>query len=136
MADSKRRHTRAREALRHVETTLPDEMWAKRVGKTVLEERLASCVQWWPIRSQYWWNGELESAAEILVVFKTTLGRVEELQRRIHELHPYELPYVATFVISHASPAYAQWTADEVALSARPITRSGSSRLPAATVRR
>ncbi|HEX9816856.1 MAG TPA: divalent-cation tolerance protein CutA [Candidatus Thermoplasmatota archaeon] len=116
MADAKRRHTRVREALRHVETTLPDEAWAKKIAKTVLEERLASCVQWWQIRSQYRWNGDLELAGEFLVMFKTTLGRVEELQRRLHELHPYELPYVATYLISHVSPRYAQWAADEVAI--------------------
>lgn len=132
MADAKRRHARVREALRHVETTLPDEAWAKRVAKTVLEERLAACVQWWQIRSQYWWNGELELAGEYLVVFKTTLGRVEELQRRIHELHPYELPYVATFLISHVSPPYAQWTADEVARAEPPVR----SRKTAALIRR
>jgi periplasmic divalent cation tolerance protein len=123
MVGATRRHARVREAMRHVETTLPDETWAKRIAKMVLEERLASCVQWWQIRSQYWWNGELEMAGEFLVVFKTTLGRVEELQRRLHELHPYENPYVATFLTSYVSPTYAQWTADEVA-----ITRNGSSR--------
>lgn len=123
MAISTRRHARVREALRQVETTLPDESWAKRIARTILQERLAACAQWWQIRSQYWWNGDLETAGEYLVVFKTTLGRVAELQRRIHELHPYEVPYVATLLVPHVSASYARWTANEVA-----PTRTGSAR--------
>lgn len=105
---------RAREALHHVETTLPDLGAAQRLVGVVLGERLAACAQWWAISSQYWWKGTLETAEEILVVFKTTLGRAAELQRRIHELHPYEVPYVAASPIAQASPPYASWAASEV----------------------
>src|SRR5688500_18604074 len=117
MAVAVRRNARVREALRHVETTLPDEAWTKKIVKTVLEERLASCAQWWQIRSQYWWAGESETAGEFLVVFKTTLGRAEELQRRLHELHPYEVPYIAAMLVANVSPAYAAWTAREVSIT-------------------
>lgn len=100
--------------MRHVETTLPDRETTQRVAREILEERLASCAQWWPIESEYWWNGKLETSKEFLLVLKTTLGRTAELQRRLQELHPHEVPYIAAVALQHVSPTYAQWTAREV----------------------
>ena len=80
---------------RQVTTTLPDREAANRLGRRLVEERLAACAQVvGPVASVFWWQGEVESAGEWYCHLKTTASRVEELIARIRELHPYETPEI------------------------------------------
>jgi periplasmic divalent cation tolerance protein len=109
---------------RQVTTTLPDRETAHRLGRRLVEERLAACAQVvGPVSSVYWWQGEVESAGEWYCHLKTTASRVEDLITRIRELHPYETPEIVALPVAEGDEAYLRWIADSVA-DATPRSRS------------
>ena len=106
---------------RQVTTTLPDRDAANRIGRRLVEERLAACAQVvGPVASVYWWQGEVETAGEWYCHLKTTAARVETLMARLRELHPYETPEIVALPMTEADPAYLRWIADSVDGSLHP----------------
>ena len=98
-----------------VMTAVDEPSAAKEISRRVLEERLASCVQRiGPIESTYWWNGEIEAAEEWLCLMKTHEDRYEDLEARIEEIHPYDVPEILAVETSDGSQAYLDWIATEV----------------------
>ena len=88
---------------------------AERIGRLVVEERLAACVNvLGPIRSIYRWKGTIESADEIAAIFKTTLAQADSLITRIAGLHSYDVPCIATWPIDKILGSYAEWVEDSV----------------------
>ena len=86
---------------------------AERIGRTVVEEQLAACVNiLGPIRSIYRWKGTIESADEIAAIFKTTLAQADSLITRIAGLHSYDVPCIATWPIDKILAGYAAWVED------------------------
>lgn len=93
--------------------TCPDPDSAARIAETLVEERLAACVNILPgLRSVYRWQGQVERADEILLLIKTTADRLESLQQRFLALHPHELPEVIA-VEAGGLPAYLAWIAEQ-----------------------
>src|SRR5690606_1260383 len=92
--------------------TCPDADSAARVARALVDERLAACVTRLPgTRSCYRWEGKVEEATEELLMIKTTAARLEALERRLRELHPYDVPEFLT-VPAGGSRAYLDWVAD------------------------
>lgn len=90
-------------------TTLPEE-GAEGLAKTLVEDRLAACVSVLdPMRSVYRWKGDIETAVERQVLIKTKAANVANLEIRIKELHPYELPEFVVIAIDSGSPDYLAW---------------------------
>jgi periplasmic divalent cation tolerance protein len=88
---------------------------AERIGRTVVEERLAACANLLgPIRSFYRWEGKLESAEEVVAIFKTTDARADALIARIAGLHSYDVPCIATWPIDKILGSYAAWVEESV----------------------
>src|SRR5256885_3685002 len=88
---------------------------AERIGRVVVEERLAACVNILGlIRSIYRWKGAVENADEVAAIFKTTDARAEELIARIAALHSYEVPCVAAWPVGRVHGPYADWVEDSV----------------------
>ena len=88
---------------------------AERIGRTVVEERLAACINILaPVRSIYRWQGKLESAEEVAAIFKTTNARADALIARIARLHSYDVPCIATWPIDKMLGSYAAWVEESV----------------------
>jgi periplasmic divalent cation tolerance protein len=81
---------------------------AEALGRQLVEERLAACCNRVPgVLSTYWWEGKLATDEEVLLVFKTT--RPEELQVRLKDLHPYDLPEILVIPVERGLEAYMAW---------------------------
>jgi len=92
----------------------PDADVADRLARTLVDERLAACVNVLPgMRSVYRWQGDIEQANEVLLLAKTTADRYPALQARIVALHPHELPEVLAVEPASGLPAYLAWVAAE-----------------------
>ena len=96
-------------------TTVPKDA-APVLASRLVEERLAACVNVQPpMMSTYRWKGRIEREEECQLILKTTTARVDELERRLRELHPYELPEFIVLQPSFAGSSYAAWVEAETA---------------------
>jgi len=103
-----------------VVTAIDDEDAAERLARGITGARLAAAVQIvGPIRSLYWWRGELVDAREWQLVMKTTSDRLSDLEAHIKENHSYETPGIEAMEISWGSREYLDWITAE--------TRTGAS---------
>ena len=88
---------------------------ARRIARAIVEEKLAACANLLaPCHSLYRWQGRIEEAAEVPVLFKTAATRAEALLARIGELHSYDVPAAMVWPIAAAIPAYAEWVGESV----------------------
>jgi periplasmic divalent cation tolerance protein len=94
-------------------TTLPPDGDAAALARSLVEERLAACVNLLPImESIYRWEGRIEREAERQVIIMTTRERTAALWDRVRELHPYEVPEFIVVPIVDGNEAYLRWIGD------------------------
>ena len=98
-------------------TTLGSDTDASSIARTLVEERLAACVNVLPVTSVYRWQGSVQQDREQQLVIKTTLERVPALEARLRELHPYELPEFLVIRAADGSDAYLAWIGECVSAS-------------------
>ena len=88
---------------------------AQRIGMTIVEERLAACVNiLGPCRSIYRWEGVIETATETPALFKTTSDRADALIARVTEMHSYSVPAIVVWPIERLPADYGDWVEDSV----------------------
>jgi periplasmic divalent cation tolerance protein len=96
-------------------STFPDQDTARKITRTLVEERLVACGNLIaPVESIYTWKGEIEATLETLVTYKTTTDRTAALLARLRELHPYDVPEMLQIPAESGWPAYLQWVRDSV----------------------
>ena len=89
--------------------TTKDEEEAKRIGKTLVEEKLAACINIHPVKSIYRWGGGIEEEEETALLVKTKAELADEVIERVKELHSYEVPCIVSLPIEKGNPAYLKW---------------------------
>ena len=88
---------------------------AERIGRMIVDERLAACVNiLGEATSIYRWQGRVETATEQAAVFKTSASCAELLAKRVAELHSYDNPAVVVWPIEAAPPVYVQWVRSQL----------------------
>jgi periplasmic divalent cation tolerance protein len=96
-------------------STFPTDRDPLALARTLVEERLVACVNVLPpMQSVYWWNGEVEQAMEHQLVMKTTRDRVEALEARLRDLHPYDVPELLVLPIVDGGELYLKWLTESV----------------------
>ncbi len=96
--------------------THPDPAAAEALAATLVERRLAACVNVLSgLRSVYRWRGRIENAQEVLLLIKTTAERFTELKDALVSLHPYSLPEVLAFESRDGLDRYLDWVRTETA---------------------
>ena len=94
-------------------STTGSESEARKIAQTLVERRLAACVNIVPkIHSVYRWEGKVEQAEEYLLLIKTVKAREEQVRAAICELHSYELPECIVIQIESGSAEYLKWVED------------------------
>ena len=78
-----------------VYTTWPSIVEAEAAGRTIVERRLAACVNILPgMISHYWWEGKIERAEEVVMLIKTRAALAEQVRAAVKELHSYATPAI------------------------------------------
>ena len=91
-------------------TTFPVDSDAEAMARTLVDEKLAACVNLLPpMRSVYAWKGVVEAADERQLLIKTTGERLRELEARLRELHSYDVPEFVVIPIAEGSAQYLAW---------------------------
>ena len=89
--------------------TAADEEEAGRIGRALVEEKLAACVNILPVKSIYRWEDKIEEEGEAVMFVKTRDGLVDDLIKRVKELHSYEVPCIVSFPIEKGNTDYLRW---------------------------
>lgn len=93
-----------------VTTTTEKREDADRIARTLVERRLAACVQIvGPITSVYRWKGKIETAGEWLCLIKSRAESYGAVEQAIRSLHPYELPEIIAVPVAAGSRDYLDW---------------------------
>ena len=96
-------------------TTIAAEADGAALARTLVEERLAACVNVLPpMTSVYRWKGQVEQDREQQIVIKTTRDRLAALETRVRELHSYDLPEFVVIAAAGGSDAYLGWIGESV----------------------
>jgi periplasmic divalent cation tolerance protein len=102
--------------IRLVLCTFPDAASARQIGTVLVGKQLAACVNFIPgVESVYRWEGRVESASEVLAIFKTSRAAWPELERALAGLHPYQVPEIVALEPAAVAVSYQAWLLGEVA---------------------
>jgi len=95
-------------------TTAP-EADAERLARSLVESRLAACVNVVPgLKSLYWWKGNIEESGEYLLILKTAEKVLPDLIAKLREMHPYDLPEIIAVPVEAGLEEYLDWVRGEV----------------------
>ncbi|HEY1788428.1 MAG TPA: divalent-cation tolerance protein CutA [Verrucomicrobiae bacterium] len=98
--------------------TAPDLKTARMVANSALRARLVACANLVSgIESHYWWQGKLETSAEILIIFKTQKARLVALEKLILAKHPYDTPEILALPLNAGARSYLEWIEGSVSIS-------------------
>ena len=85
------------------------------LAAALVEARVAACVNQVPgLQSVYRWQGKVESAAETLLIAKTTRARYRDFEAEVRRRHPYELPEILAVSAACGLPDYLRWVEESV----------------------
>jgi periplasmic divalent cation tolerance protein len=99
-----------RESYVMVIITTSNQEEAEKIGKTLVEEKLAACAKIIPsIKSLFFWKGEFNNISESIIFLNTRGDLFEKLKERVHELHSYEVPEVIALPILAGSSEFLVW---------------------------
>ena len=94
--------------------TAGDAEEARRIGKALVEARLAACVNLIEgMKAIYWWEGAVQEDAEVVMIAKTRAALVEPLTAKVREVHSDDCPCVVAVPIAGGNPAFLEWIAQE-----------------------
>lgn len=97
-----------------VHTTVAKKSDAEKIAKTLVDKKLAACVQIiGPITSVYKWKGKTEMAKEWICTAKTKANFYKKIEKAIKEIHTYELPEIIAIPIVNGSGKYLEWVGKE-----------------------
>ncbi len=89
--------------------TTGDEDEAREIGRALVTEKLAACVNILPVKSIYRWQGNIEEEGEVAIFVKTRDELVDQVIERVKQLHSYEVPCIVSFPIAKGNPDYLKW---------------------------
>lgn len=90
-------------------TTFPDRREANKIAKLLIEEKLAACVNVWPISSVYRWQNKIVQEKEQAVLIKTKARKFRQVERFLLAHHPYQTPAIIAWRPEKVSKRYERW---------------------------
>ncbi|MBF0513305.1 MAG: divalent-cation tolerance protein CutA [Desulfovibrionaceae bacterium] len=94
--------------------TAADDAEAEKIGRALVEARLAACVNMIPgMRAVYWWQGKVESGGETVLIAKTRRSLLDALTAKVRQLHSYQVPCVVALPIAGGNPDFLNWLEKE-----------------------
>ena len=86
---------------------------ATKLSNQLLKEKMIACANTFPMHSAYWWKDAITQDAEWVSILKTTTSRWNIVQKRVEDLHPYEVPCIMKIEVE-ANEAYEEWIREAV----------------------
>ncbi len=90
--------------------TAPDLKTARKLARLALERRLVACANLLPgLESHYCWQGKIDRAREVLILFKTTHAKLRSLEKLVLEEHPYDTPEFVVVSLTEGNRRFLRW---------------------------
>ena len=97
-----------------VYTTYPSLVEAEKAGRTIVEQRLAACVNILPgMVSHYWWEGKIERGEEAVMIIKTRASLADRVRDAVKAAHPYTTPAILVIPLESVEESYLGWIVAE-----------------------
>ena len=90
-------------------STFSDKKEAQKIGRQLVEKRLAACVNAFPIRSIYRWKGKVVEESEIAMIAKTEKRKFKEVENFILRHHSYSTPCIIAIPLGRITRKYHKW---------------------------
>lgn len=104
--------TRGKNKLKLIMTTCPVGQ-AEEITNLLLEEKLVACVnRIGPVKSKYFWKGEIQTDDEFILFLKTTDKLLFRTLKRLEEIHPYEVPEIVLLKVEDVNSSYLKWVTE------------------------
>ena len=87
---------------------------AQKIGKALVKEKLAACVGYFPIESIYRWKGKMVNDKEFALLIKTTKKNFMKIEKRVKELHSYQIPCICAIPAYKVNKEYLSWVKKEL----------------------
>lgn len=97
--------------------TVPDLKTAEKVSSVLIEKRLAACANFFPVKSMYRWEGEVEVNEEFILLLKTRSSDFDRICEEVVKVHPYEVPCIVRCEITEGLPSYLDWIKESTSKS-------------------
>lgn len=94
--------------------TCPNRTEAKRIGRVLVEKRLAGCVNIFPVEVIYWWQKKITEEKEVVLIVKTFAKNFTKIEKLVKKLHSYEIPCILAIPIEKVSKSYFNWLKKEI----------------------
>ena len=82
---------------------------ARKLTKTLVEQKLAACAQISEIESFYTWDKEVQNDQEFRIMFKTTKDKYKDVEKAILKIHSYDLPAIYAVDVDELFKPYGDW---------------------------
>ncbi len=89
--------------------TFPNEDEAKKIGRHLIEKRLAACINYWNMKSIYIWNNEIQEDREVVMIIKTKAENYSKIREEIKKLHSYEVPCICALSVEEGNSEFLRW---------------------------
>lgn len=94
-----------------VYTTCQNIEEAKKIGKTMVEQKIAACINVWPIDSAYVAGEGIKEGAEAALLIKTDERKVQNIEDLVSKIHTYSVPFVGVIDVRRLNREYKEWIA-------------------------
>jgi periplasmic divalent cation tolerance protein len=94
-------------------TTLPDKAITKRIATALVNENLVACINFFRVESVYKWKGKFTEDKEYALIMKTRKSLYRKVEKKLKELHPYEIPAIVSYDIKEGLSDYLSWIKKE-----------------------
>jgi periplasmic divalent cation tolerance protein len=100
--------------LKLIMTTVPNDK-AEEITNLLLEEKLVACVnRIGPVKSKYFWKGEIQGDDEFILFLKTKDELLSQTLERLEEIHPYEVPEIVLLEVEDVNSSYLKWVTEVI----------------------
>ncbi len=90
--------------------TVPSKKEVERIGRNLVEAKLAACVNIIPhICSIFFWQGKIETEDEFLMLIKTMPDRLDALIEKVKKIHSYDVPEILALPVVAGDSDYIKW---------------------------
>lgn len=99
----------------HVYVSYPTMKEAERISTLILKKRLAACIDFFPVKTKYWWHSKLVNGREIVTFIVTQKKYYKKIETLIKKNHSYKVPCILELPVNRVYKKYNQWLINETA---------------------